>query len=240
MSIIETVCYRSRRHNVDYSFLTNLIDQGSSFPKGRSNNEQSLKDWVFRVENFLKQNNKPLSEIENDIRTIKFQGNVFGNVQNIVAYLRQYSENIEPPKTKTPNQIFIAMWFGDEMSIIYNDGYKTIIEELGFSSIRIDEKEHNNLIIDEICTEISNSVALIADLTNNRGGVYYEAGIARGLRLCNHQIELIFTCSKAYFYDEERKPHFDVQGNNIIIYDDVCDLQDKLRNRIKETVMKNM
>ena len=224
---------------MDYNFLTNLIDQGSNFSKGKENDEQALKDWIFDVEDFLKQNGKLSYEISVDISSIKSHGNVFGKAQNIVAYLKRFNRNVEAPPLKKQNQIFVAMWFGDEMSIIYNDGYKTIIEELGFSSIRIDEKEHNNLIIDEICMEILNSVALIADLTNNRGGVYYEAGIARGLRLCNHPIELILTCRKDYFDDEGRKPHFDVQGNNIIIYADVCDLQDKLRNRIKETVVKS-
>lgn len=102
--------------------------------------------------------------------------------------------------------------------------------------MRIDEKDYTGLIINEITSEISDSVALIADLTGNRGGVYYEAGIARGLQLCNHPIKLILTC-KQEFFDKE-KVHFDVSGDNILLYTDVNDLSGKLEKRLKTVLGK--
>mgnify|MGYP000900291507 FL=1 len=86
-------------------------------------------------------------------------------------------------------------------------------------------------IIEEITAEITDSVALIADLTGNRGGVYYEAGIARGLQLCNHPIKLILTC-KRIFFDTE-KVHFDVSGDNILLYENDVDLSQKLLKRLE-------
>ena len=81
-----------------------------------------------------------------------------------------------------------------------------------------------------IQTEITDSVALIADLTGNRGGVYFEAGIARGLQLCNHPIKLFLTCERKFF--ENERVHFDVSGDNILLYDSVDDLTRKLRARL--------
>lgn len=92
--------------------------------------------------------------------------------------------------------MFVAMMFSDEIDYIYEVAYKLAIQEHNFSAMRIDKKTFTGSIINEITDEISDSVALIADLTGNRGGVYYEAGIARGLQLCNHPIKLILTCDR--------------------------------------------
>jgi len=68
-------------------------------------------------------------------------------------------------------------------------------------------------------------------LTGNRGGVYYEAGIARGLQLCNHPIKLVLTCKRSFF-DNERV-HFDVSGDNIVLYENNDDLKQKLAKRLQ-------
>ncbi|GHS89950.1 hypothetical protein AGMMS49957_14370 [Synergistales bacterium] len=102
--------------------------------------------------------------------------------------------------------------------------------------MRIEEKQYNGSIIGEITTEIADSVALIADLTGNRGGVYYEAGVARGLQLCNHPIKLIFTCPKDFF--DSSGVHFDVRGDNIILYDNEDDLKQKLTARLQSVLKK--
>ena len=97
--------------------------------------------------------------------------------------------------------------------------------------MRIDEKDFTGSIISEITSEISDSVAIIADLTGNRGGVYYEAGVARGLQLCNHPIKLLLTCKQDFFNKE--KVHFDVSGDNILLYNDTNDLIEKLNKRLQ-------
>ena len=80
---------------------------------------------------------------------------------------------------------------------LFNDVYEKAIEpgvrDAGYEALRIDRKEHNNKIDDEIIAEIRRSRFVIADFTHGdqgvRGGVYYEAGFARGLGL-----EVISTC----------------------------------------------
>jgi len=197
---------------------------------------QKLADWVAEAESFLTTEEKLTSDAKNFIKNIKFHGLQSRDVYNLIAYLKRLDKSIQLPTITKRNQIFVAMWFNSDMDSIYDKGYKPIIQSLNYSAMRIDRKEYNDSIMNEIYREIPNSVALIADLTNNRGGVYHEAGIARGLKLCNHPIELIFTCRKDYFADSVTKPHFDVQGNNIIVYSDVEDLKKKLCTRIQETI----
>lgn len=215
--------------------LSKLIEKGED-TVAFLGDPQKLADWVAEVESFLINENKLTHDSAIFIKNVKSQGLQSRDIYNLIAYLKQLGSNTHLPQITKRNQIFVAMWFGTEMDTVYNNAYKPVIQSLNFAAMRIDEKAFNTSIMDEICHEISNSVALIADLTNNRGGVYYEAGIARGLRICNHPIELIFTCRKDYFDKEESRPHFDVQGNNILVYSDNEDLKQKLVIRIRETV----
>lgn len=197
--------------------------------------QPSIIEWVFEVEDFLKSNNELTDEAEGLIEHIKIHKNALGRCDNLLALLKMLLkkkyERIEIPPITKRNQIFVAMRFSDDLKTFYNDGYKTVIQSLNYSAMRIDEKDFTGSIISEITKEIPNSVALIADLTGNRGGVYYEAGIARGLQLCKHPIELVLTCHKEFFDNE--KVHFDVSGDNILLYNNVEDLVAKLTKRLR-------
>lgn len=196
----------------------------------------TVSEWVYEVEAFLKETNNQTSESKDLVSGIKLQGESFSRCEHLVSllkqiYKKQYDKIVLPPITKR-NQIFVAMMFSNEIDAVYDNVYKPMIQKYNFSSMRIDKKNFTGSIINEITDEISNSIALIADLTGNRGGVYYEAGIARGLQLCNHPIKLILTCNKEYF--EKEKVHFDVSGDNIILYDNESDLKTKLSTAFSE------
>ena len=202
--------------------------------------QPTVSEWVYEVEAFLEEINESNEEAKRLIEGIKNQGDVFQRCENLVALLRQlykkkYDKVSIPPITKR-NQIFVAMMFSGETVSTYEQVYKPVIQSLNFSVMRIDEKQFNGSIIGEITTEITDSVALIADLTGNRGGVYYEAGIARGLQLCNHPIKLILTCKRSFF--DDKKVHFDVSGDNIVLYDSDEDLRQKLLKRLQVVLDK--
>lgn len=211
--------------------LKNLIDNAK---------QPDVTEWVFNVETFLRDTKERTRESSEYIAGIKHFGYDFQHCANLIAWLRQLYkrkyDGVELPAITKRNQIFVAMMFSPDMKDIYENGYKSIIQSLNYSCMRIDEKDYTCLIINEITSEISDSVALIADLTGNRGGVYYEAGIARGLQLCNHPIKLILTC-KQEFFDKE-KVHFDVSGDNILLYTNVNDLSKKLEKRLKTVLGK--
>jgi nucleoside 2-deoxyribosyltransferase len=121
-------------------------------------------------------------------------------------------------------QGFVAVWFAPEMTLIYDSGLSVGIEGAGYKSMRIDKKEHANKIDDEIIAEIRRSAFLVADFTEHRGGVYFEAGFAMGLGL-----PVIWTCRK----DHMEKLHFDIRQYNCIDWTETKELATRLLQRIE-------
>ncbi|HYX09703.1 MAG TPA: hypothetical protein VE912_23445 [Bacteroidales bacterium] len=131
---------------------------------------------------------------------------------------------------KRSTQAFIAMWFNDDMKTAYTEGIKPALKESGYKPFRIDKQEHNEKIDDKIIAEIRESGLLIADFTGQRGGVYFEAGFAKGLG-----IEVIWTCRE----DEVNKLHFDTRQYNHIVWKTPEDLKTLLKNRIAATLPRS-
>ena len=128
--------------------------------------------------------------------------------------------------SSTSQQAFVAMWFSDEMQSIYDNAIDPAIKEAGYNPLRIDLKEHNNKICDEIIAEVRRSRFVVADFSGNRGGVYYEAGFAHGLG-----IPVIWTIQAEHLKDV----HFDTRQYNHIVYESEVELKEKLFHRIRVT-----
>jgi len=125
---------------------------------------------------------------------------------------------------------FVAMWFDGSMNDYYKEGIEKAIDKAGYEPVRIDLKEFNNKICDELIAEIKRAKFLIADFSGLRSGVFFEAGFAKGLGR-----EVIFTVREADV--EELKEHFDTRQYNHIVYDSPEDLRKKLYNRIGATIV---
>jgi hypothetical protein len=126
------------------------------------------------------------------------------------------------------SQAFVAMWFTPEMEDLFVSGIVPAVQHDGTKCVRIDLKEHNNKICDEIIQEIRRSKYVVADFTGNRGGVYFEAGFAHGLGL-----PVIWTVRE----DDLGKVHFDTRQYNHLVYKSKEELRVKLTNRIKATIL---
>ncbi|UNT54879.1 nucleoside 2-deoxyribosyltransferase [Lysinibacillus capsici] len=124
-------------------------------------------------------------------------------------------------------QGFIAMSFSEDMDAA-SEKIRSAINDAGYVPMRIDNKQHNNRIDSEIIAEIRRSKFIVADVTQHRNGVYYEAGFAQGLG-----IPVIWTCSKADF----DKLHFDTRQINHIRWEDEEQLYNELYNRIRATIV---
>lgn len=124
-------------------------------------------------------------------------------------------------------QGFVAMWFDKSLESAWTDGLEPAIRLTGYIPQRIDLKQHNNKICDEIIAEIRRSRFVVADFTGHRGGVYYEAGFASGMGL-----PVIYTCRK----DDLPNLHFDVRQYNCIDWEDPSNLSDRLKARISATL----
>jgi nucleoside 2-deoxyribosyltransferase len=134
---------------------------------------------------------------------------------------------LEKNMKRDSHQAFVAMWFSQEMEEPYEHAIYKAVEDTGYKAIRIDKKEHNNKIDDEIIAEIQKSKFLIADFTGNRGGVYFEAGYAMGLGK-----PVIWMVRE----DHLSSVHFDTRQYSHIVWKDEDDLYSKLFNRIRATI----
>ena len=124
------------------------------------------------------------------------------------------------------SQAFVAMDFRNTPVEVFTEGISPLssTESTGYNVKRIDYVEHNGDIVDEIILEISRSRFVIADVSENNKGVFFEAGYAMGLN-----IPVIWTCQKEKF---ENGPHFDTNHFNHILWEDVHDLRSRLEKRI--------
>jgi nucleoside 2-deoxyribosyltransferase len=122
---------------------------------------------------------------------------------------------------------FCAMWFDNEVLPLWLNVIEPTIRLAGYDPIKIDLKPHNEKIDDEIMASIRASRFVVADFTNNRGGVYYEAGFAHGLGL-----PVIFMCR------EGDSLHFDIRQYNCIFWtqNKLEEAQVQLKNRILATL----
>lgn len=148
------------------------------------------------------------------------------------------------------NTAFIAMWFHD-ITKQYRKAVEVALDATGYEPIIIDTYEHNNFIMDEVINKINEARFVIADFTclpeqpekdgkipgGVRGGVYFEAGYARGLGK-----EVIVTCSDSD--DAKKRRHFDIDQINTLFWHEVgdklycgdMDFTKRLTERIKATV----
>jgi nucleoside 2-deoxyribosyltransferase len=167
-----------------------------------------------------------------DLMEKKWINGVPNHIGTFVVSIDGYSRLEELEKASVnSSQAFVAMWFDASMSKAYNKGIALGVEDAGYKPIRIDRKDHNNKIDDEIIAEIRRSRFLVADFTQGdagtRGGVYYEAGFAHGLN-----IPVIFTCRE----DVIDKVHFDTRQYNHIKWKTPDELRSRLAQRISATI----
>ncbi len=133
--------------------------------------------------------------------------------------------------------VFVAIKCSDELRTAYEDAIKPACAKLGLSAFTVDETTYPGDITDKVIAGIKTSRFVIADFTGNTLGVYYEAGYAKGLGRT-----VIKTCNKAW-YEEEKEGkrvhqlHFNIEHDNLILWQDQKDLMQKLDDRIRAVIL---
>ena len=187
------------------------------------------------------QNSTEYDELMGVIQSLGYVSNTSNSV-SLTYKGMEYAESLSK-KSSPSNSVFVAMWFSPEMTSVYETAIKPAIESTDcgrYKAFRVDNHEHNNDITDEIIAGIKECRFMVADMTGYRGGVYYEAGFAKGLGK-----PVIFTCRKDWFDGElspDKKPvkervHFDINHQNIIVWNDPEDLKQRIINRIRATII---
>jgi len=78
-------------------------------------------------------------------------------------------------------KVFVVMEFNSPYNEIYSDVIKRIAEEFGVDTIRADETFGPGIILADIVRQITESKAIIAEITPANPNVYYEVGYAHAL-----------------------------------------------------------
>lgn len=122
------------------------------------------------------------------------------------------------------SQAFVAMSFAPEMA----EAEAAIIRGVaaaGYEPILVKYEEFTDGIMDRILAGIRRSRFMVADFTENKAGVYYEAGCGQGLGLT-----VVGTCRGA----DIPSLHFDVKHLNMIPW--APDALDKFSERIAQRI----
>jgi len=137
----------------------------------------------------------------------------------------QYIESLDQPNKSSKN-IFVAFNFSDDLNTIFNTHVKEAIEELGLTYTIVNQSstDHNKAISDEIIAKLKSSRIVIADFTNHRNSVYFEAGFAMGMK-----IPIIWTCQEGH----EDNLSFDTRQYPHLVWSDGEDLKKQISDRIQ-------
>lgn len=120
---------------------------------------------------------------------------------------------------------FIAMSFS-ELQKQTREAIRLAVQNCDYDAILIDEQHIDSdvTINDAMIAEIRKSKFVVADFTQHKHGVYFEAGFALGL-----QKPVIYLCHK----DDFENTHFDTNHYPHIIYESLEELTAKLRTKIE-------
>lgn len=180
--------------------------------------------WVERpLDAFIQEANYMLEFLKKKeyITTDKFKG--LGS-HSVVLTPEGYARVDELEKySANGRNVLVAMSFHDTQKL--RESIRKGITDAGYCAIFIDEVQHNDFITPELLKYIKDSKFVVADLTHQNNGAYFEEGYAMGLgkpviQLCKQGVML----------------HFDIAQKNTIMWEKEEDIPQKLCNRIKATI----
>jgi len=132
---------------------------------------------------------------------------------------------------ETSGRCFVAMSFDPSLEDAYESGIRRGISDAGYEPVRIDKVHHNEKICDKILAEVRQVQFLVADVTLQRQGVYFEAGFAMALGR-----PVIWACRE----DDFKNTHFVTRQYNHIVWKTPEDLREQLKDRIIATIGRRL
>jgi hypothetical protein len=114
---------------------------------------------------------------------------------------------------------FMAMQFGNvTLERVLNECFKPAVVQAGFELRALNELQPSGLIDNQIRAAIRRARFVVADLTHDNNGAYFEAGFSEGIGL-----PVVYTCEREKF--EAQKTHFDT-NHMVTIPWDIRNLED--------------
>lgn len=168
---------------------------------------------------------KNRTELDSYLIEMKMLNYLVGDNNSLKITLNGWKKIEELNKFRPDSdQAFVAMRFHESLKRAFDLGIVPALVETAFNPYRVDTDQTVTKIDDAIIAEIRRSGLVIADCTENRPAVYFEAGFALGLG-----IPVIWTCRE----DSVKDLCFDTRQYNHIIWKNENDLKIKLINRIE-------
>jgi hypothetical protein len=158
--------------------------------------------------------------------------NAFGQAHATLTFRGwEYFDQLQRGQVDS-RKVFMAMKYGDAaLDRIVNDHFRPAVAQTGFELTRLDDAPRAGLIDDRLRVEIRSAGMLIADLSHDNLGAYWEAGFAEGLGK-----PVIYTCERTKF--EEAKTHFDTNHHLTVVWDagDPVAAAEQLKATIRATL----
>lgn len=108
---------------------------------------------------------------------------------------------------------FMAMKFNDaELDGVVNDYFRAAVAKTGFELRLLSDNQAAGLIDNQLRAALHLAAVVVADLTHDNNGAYFEAGFAEG-----RGVPVIYTCKADKF--KAVKSHFDTQHMVTIMWD---------------------
>lgn len=137
-------------------------------------------------------------------------GEVFANIHLTYDGWEHY-ENLRVGSVSY-RKAFMAMKFGDDLlNTMLESVFRPGAKRAGFDLFKLDDVPKAGLIDDRLRVEIRAADFVIADLSHDNLGAYWEAGFAEGLGK-----PVIYTCEKRKF--EATRTHFDTNHHLTIVW----------------------
>lgn len=128
-------------------------------------------------------------------------------------------------------QVFVAMSFSSCLRDTWSNAIRPAVEKTNYRPYRVDVDPHLERIDAKIISEIRNSAFVIADVTEHKQGVYFEAGFGMGLG-----IPVIWTVRT----DDLQNAHFDTRQYNHLVWETPKELRQKLYDVICAVIGKRV
>lgn len=133
---------------------------------------------------------------------------------------------IEP---EAKSHVFVAMPFKKEMDDVFYYGIQQSVRAAGFICERIDQDAFTGDILDQVKKKIETAAVVIAELSGANPNVYLEIGYAWGkgrptILLMKNDQDLLF----------------DVRGQKCLKYERIRDLEEALKNELKELIARGL
>jgi len=125
------------------------------------------------------------------------------------------------------DRIFVAMSLNKSLDNAFKKGFKVGIEAAGYQAYRVDQALHLERIDLKIIGDLRRSRVIVADVTDERPNVYFEAGFAMALNK-----PVIWSVRE----DQKDKLHFDTRQFPHLIWKDPGGLAMQIEDLIAGTV----